>query len=254
MKKEHYLLTVLLFATILSFGQKTKKVKENAVYGKAKFYVLKSDETIKHGEYKITSYTPPFRNLVKGKFVNGEKDGLWVEKYDEGGGQIKVQGNYDHGKKIGEWKYFNSEGKIIQVYDFERDLLITNAECGYNELFEVKVNGKTEQKRLTCPPTRIGGIAIFKKELFREIVNKSPFKINPKGRTDININETLSFFISEEGEIKGIYYSGAEENQELASLINNYLLNNSEGWISGKIDEEKLEAKLTIPVRIRMMF
>jgi len=254
MKKNLCLLPILLFVTLVSFGQKTKKIKENAVYGKAKFYVLKSDETKKHGKYKITSYTPPFRNLVKGNFIDGKKDGLWIEKYDQGGGQVKIKGKYDLGKKIGEWKFYNSEGKLIQVYDYKQNRLVTNAECGGNDVFEVKLSDKIEEKKLTCPPTRIGGTANFRKELFREIANKSPFEINSKGRTNINIDETLSFFISKEGEIKEINYSGSEKNQELTNVIKNFISLNNDDWISGKLNDEKVEAKLTIPVRIRMMY
>lgn len=247
-------LLVILLTSTVSFAQKTEKMKENAGYGKAKFYVLKSDGITKHGEYKITSYTPPFRNIVEGNYKNGQRDGVWIEKYDQSGSQIRIQGNYDNGEKIGEWKYFDSKGELIQVFDFEKNELTTNSECGTDKEFEVEINETLETKKLTCPPTRIGGIKIFTKDLYREITKKTPFEINSSGRTEINIDETLSFFVTKEGVLENIQFSGKEKNQELAKVVEDYLEENKDGWISGEVDDEKIKAKIIIPIRIRMMF
>ncbi len=248
------ILLLLLLSTTLLFGQKTKKIKENAGYGKAKFYVLESDGITKHGEYKIISYTPPFRKIVKGNYSNGKREGLWVEKYDKSGKKVRFQGTYSNGEKIGKWNYYDSKGSLTQTFDFDKNEFTTNSECGGNNNYEVEVNGEIENKKLTCPPTRIGGIRFFTKDLFREITKKLPFEINSSGRTTINIDEKLSFFITKEGIIESIQYSGREKNKELAKVIDNYLLDNKSNWISGKINNEKIKAKIIIPIRIRMMF
>jgi len=248
------ILILILLITTSTFSQKTTKKKENAVYGKAKFRVLKSDGTTRHGEYKITSYTPPFRNLMKGNYENGKKEGLWIELFDKSGSPTRISGLYKSGNKIGEWKYFDSDGELTQVFDFDKMDLTTNSECGDNKDYEVKVEGHIETKKLTCPPTRIGGLKIFTKDLYREITKKSPFEINSSGRTNISINETLSFYINTDNNIEEIEYTGIETNEELAEVITNYLSENNEGWISGKIDNDKVNAKIIIPIRIRMMF
>jgi hypothetical protein len=251
--KNKILLLLLLISTF-AFAQKTKKVKENAGYGKAKFYVLKSDGVTKHGEYKTTSYTPPFRNVIKGNYINGKREGLWTEKYDQSGSQIRMQGNYQNDKKIGNWKYYDSNGNLIQEFDFDKNEFVSNSECKTDKNFEVELNGTIETKKLNCPPTRIGGLKIFTKDLYREITKKSPFEINSSGRTTINIDEVLSFFISKKGNIENIEYSGKDENEELAKVINNFLNENSENWVSGKLNNEKIKAKISIPIRIRMMY
>ncbi|WP_347375042.1 hypothetical protein [Aequorivita sp. Q41] len=247
------LILLLLTATVV-FAQKTKKVKENAGFGKAKFYVLKSDGVTKHGEYKTTSYTPPFRNVITGTYSNGKREGFWTEKYDQSGSQIRMQGNYQSDKKIGKWEYYDSRGNLIQEFDFDTNEFVSNSECETDKDFEVELNGVLEIKKLNCPPTRIGGLKIFTKDLYREITKKSPFEINSSGRTSINIDEVLSFFISKEGNIENIEYSGKEENEELAKVINNFLKENNENWVSGILNNEKIKAKISIPIRIRMIY
>lgn len=245
---------LLLLTSTFAFAQKTKKVKENAGYGKAKFYVLKSDGVTKHGEYKTTSYTPPFRNVLKGNYMNGKREGLWIEKYDQSGSQIRMQGNYQNDKQIGNWQYYDSKGNLIQEFDFDKNEFVSNSECETDNSFEVELNGTIETKKLTCPPTRIGGLKIFTKDLYSEITQKSPFEINSSGRTTIDIDEVLSFFISKKGNIENIEYSGKEENEELAKVITNFLNENSENWVSGKLNNDTVKAKILIPIRIRMMY
>jgi|TARA_B110000240_G_scaffold185_1_gene176 hypothetical protein len=248
------ILLLLLLTSTFAFAQKTKKIKENAGYGKAKFYVLKSDGVTKHGEYKTTSYTPPFRNVIKGNYINGKREGLWTEKYDQSRSPIRMQGNYQNDKKIGNWKYYDSKRNLIQEFDFDKNEFVFNSECETDKKFEVELNGSIETKKLNCPPTRIGGLKIFTKDLYREITKKSPFEINSSGRTTINIDEDLSFFISKKGNIENIEYSGKYENEELAKVINNFLNENSENWVCGKLNNEKIKAKISIPIRIRMMY
>ncbi|MFT5791712.1 MAG: antitoxin component YwqK of YwqJK toxin-antitoxin module [Saprospiraceae bacterium] len=251
--KNRIIILLLLISTI-SFAQKTKKVKENAGYGKAKFYIFKSDGVTKHGEYKITSYTPPFRNVVLGNYSNGKREGIWTEKYDQSGSQIRMQGNYENDIKVGVWKYYNSKGKLLQEFDFYKNEFITNLECKNKNEYDVETNGVIKSMKLTCPPTRIGGLQIFTKDLYRQITKKSPFEINSSGRTTINIDETLSFFVSKEGNLENIEYSGKEDNDELAKVIEVYLTENNDNWISGKLNDKKVKAKISIPIRIRMMF
>jgi hypothetical protein len=245
---------LLILISTISVAQKTKKVKENAGYGKAKFYVLKSDGITKHGVYKITSYTPPFRNLVLGFYSNGKREGIWTEKYDQSGRRIRMQGNYKNDKKVGIWKYYNSKGKLLQEYDFDKNEFITNSECETKKEYEVETNGVIKKMKLTCPPTRIGGLLIFTKNLYRQITKKSPFEINSSGRTTINIDEKVSFFISKDNVLENIEYSGKADNNELSRVIEDYLIQNNDDWISGKLGNTKVRAKITIPIRIRMMF
>ena len=79
MKSNILIITLVLASTVL-FGQKTKKITFKNEYPSYKeiFYVLKSDQCIKHGRYE-----KEFRGKVSmvGQFDNGEKSGVW-EYYD----------------------------------------------------------------------------------------------------------------------------------------------------------------------------
>jgi len=46
----------------------------------------------------------------KGNYIDGKKDGLWEEYYDNG--QLKAKGVYKEGKEDGIWEVFNEQGKL----------------------------------------------------------------------------------------------------------------------------------------------
>lgn len=79
---------VLIYFGLLA--QKTKKVKD----GTETYYVLQSDETIRHGEYKRAIYN------------------------------FKVEGTYSNGAKIGDWIY-SINNEIIHVYNWDTNKLVT---------------------------------------------------------------------------------------------------------------------------------
>ena len=47
----------------------------------------------------------------KGEVLEGKKDGLWEEYWDNG--QLVYKGHYKDGKKDGLWEYFNKDGKKV---------------------------------------------------------------------------------------------------------------------------------------------
>ena len=69
-----------------ALAQKTKKVVIKSDYPSTKetYYVLKSDENIKHGEYKKKFHG---KSLKKGEYVNNERTGIW-EYYNLSGDVI----------------------------------------------------------------------------------------------------------------------------------------------------------------------
>jgi TonB family protein len=88
------ILFLLIVIPTFVLGQDTKKItdKEN----NETFYVLKSDKTTKHGEYKKFSYNNKL--LVKGFYKQGVKDSIW-ECYDFEG-QLTLKYNYNKSEVI----------------------------------------------------------------------------------------------------------------------------------------------------------
>ncbi|MFZ9660393.1 MAG: toxin-antitoxin system YwqK family antitoxin [Chitinophagaceae bacterium] len=90
-----------------------------------------SDEYKKNLSNEMSEYGSPFNNAVlhgeftsyyengdlkeQGVLLNGLKDGVWEEKTKEG---FYQRGTYFHGKKIGEWRLYNSNGKPIKFSQY----------------------------------------------------------------------------------------------------------------------------------------
>ena len=96
------ILTLLTVIPSLLFGQGIKKIKDKE--NNEIFYVLKSDKTTKHGEYKRFSYNNKL--LIKGFYNKGSKDSIW-ECYDFDG-QITSKYNYSKNELV----FYKSYDKI----------------------------------------------------------------------------------------------------------------------------------------------
>ena len=56
---------------------------------------------------KDSSY-PPDAKVEEGKYVDGQKEGEWMEYYPSGA--VKSKGNYSAGKKTGKWGMYDEKG------------------------------------------------------------------------------------------------------------------------------------------------
>lgn len=83
---------------------KQKKKSEGGYKFKVEYYALKSDTSIKHGQYKRYNI---IKNLEEtGYYKYGIKDSTW--KTYSGGKMVNCVGNYKNGKKEGIWKFFTN--------------------------------------------------------------------------------------------------------------------------------------------------
>jgi antitoxin component YwqK of YwqJK toxin-antitoxin module len=101
----------------LTIGPDTEFIEE--------YYVLKSDESIRHGTY--VKYRQTFRGiqiLESGSFQNGQKNGLWEYYHDiptkNTSNSIKEKGQYANGRKNGVWTsyYMDTIPEIINQEKF----------------------------------------------------------------------------------------------------------------------------------------
>ena len=114
-------------------------------------------------------------------------------------------------------QYYNSKGKLIQEFDFNENLFVTNSECETrrtNMMHRNKWSYKGFEINLSSYKNRWTS-NFYKKLISVQISKKSPFEINSSGRTTINVDETLSFFVSKEPNLENIEYSGKEDNEDL---------------------------------------
>jgi TonB family protein len=113
-------LCALFLAAIVnhSFSQKTKKITKNSgeKYNNTTdvFYVLADDETVKHGNFRITSGG---KKVIEGYYNMDKKDSVW--KCFGRTGKLLSEKIYVQGEKKGVWSFYTSDGKPEWQYDFE---------------------------------------------------------------------------------------------------------------------------------------
>ena len=82
---------------------------------KEEYYVLRSNPKVKHGLYKLHSINGHL--VEQGDFSDNLKGGIWEEYYANK--RPKAMGNYVKGKKVGQWQYFFSDGRMYEKFDLE---------------------------------------------------------------------------------------------------------------------------------------
>ena len=251
--KNTFLITLFILHSILSFGQelKTKKKKVSTQEGKAIFYVLESNDTIKHGDYEIKAYTGS-RILLKGSYQNNKKVGLWTEQYyGKNFKGPKATGNYDNDIKIGDWTYYDYEGEVTTIYDWTANKVVYSKLCGANLKKHNILENSTEVKtNLDCLPTCATGIEYFIYEFNREISEKAElFKQISTGVYQLKTK--ISFTIHEDASITDISYS-TEEKRELKEIIEKYI--KSFKWIPATKDSENVSSNVSFSVNLTSQF
>jgi TonB family protein len=87
------LLVILIVCQLQSFAQELKKQRTDD----ETFYVLKNDESTKHGSY--------------------------VKKWSRG---VIEKGQYDMNKKVGVWEFYGLDGKMEQQFNYSDSVLVSD--------------------------------------------------------------------------------------------------------------------------------
>lgn len=253
------IITILLMTLcLLSFGQEVVKMEKNTRYGRATFYVLKSDMTTKHGEYNITSNSIVQGNdgktlIIEGNYSNGKKDGFWTKKYFASRGKIQSQGNYKNDIQVGKWAFHEFNGEIVQEYDFDNHELLMTNECETEDDYEVYIEGKFQISKLDCPPSYIGGLEFLIFELNEQIRTTFKFAKEKEGGR-IKIVSNVSFFLKKDGTIENIEFRQSMKNEELKDFIKNKIHDRQGKWIVAELNESRIDAKINIPIKIDIRY
>ena len=141
---KHFKLFALLFCFLILFSctEKLKKVtKESFPDGKPKleqFFSTDGKETL----IKEIEYHPNHKKKMEGRFNNQQRDGLWTAWYEDGkkwsegyfkiglsdsirtvwhpNGKKYYQGYYKEEKKVGVWKFWDENEKLVKEVDFDK--------------------------------------------------------------------------------------------------------------------------------------
>ncbi|MBU0765424.1 MAG: TonB family protein [Bacteroidetes bacterium] len=109
-------LVLSFLSTGICFSQKPVKTRKEIKYSagemiKEEFYVLKNSPDVKQGHY---NYFFRARNMIRGNYDNGKKEGEWI--YYNFRGQKIISGNYHLDEKNGTWQYFADNRRICEMY------------------------------------------------------------------------------------------------------------------------------------------
>jgi len=85
-------------------------------------YIPPFPECLFHGAF--IAYYPDGRIREEGIYINGMRDGLWEEHNIDG---WKSRGSYHYGKKSGEWRTYNSNGKLLSMKRYNNSGMVTDS-------------------------------------------------------------------------------------------------------------------------------
>jgi protein TonB len=266
-----FLILISVLTTSVTVGQETKKVKNEieATYTSEVYYVLKSDNNVKHGNYQELGYkgcviingyykdnkkdsiwTAYFYRTKmvesQGRYRNDKKEGTWAEYYNvDDKSVLKSKGEYVDDQKVGIWEFYDSKSELLQKYDFDNNKLIYFKPD--EKEYEVKTESGVLKTKLDNPLLYIGGI----NTVFNLVISKNlkyPEKAIEKGTTGKVI---ISFYVDTTGKAfdykieSGIGDGCDEEALRIVKLIPN-------NWIPAKLNGQAVEAKYFFPINFAM--
>ncbi len=160
---------ISIFLTMFSFflsGKETKKITVTSLYPPYKevFYALKSDPSVKHGEYLLISEG---KILIQGYYKTGKKDSLWTEFTIEG--KTRYKGCYKQDVRVGIWEYYNNKEELEQKIDFTDNSMLLYRTQYANHPFRIIFGSDTISTVLDRPPLFLGGETRIKEIINSEI-------------------------------------------------------------------------------------
>lgn len=214
----NFIVTFLALTLVtLAYGQDTKKksIENKTPYYKEVYYVLKSNQEVKHGEYQ--KYTKAGL-AEKGQFENNIKAGVW-EFYDYGG-------NLEQ-----RFNYTSQTIEIIKPFDWIDKLWVID-------------EGELEEKTFDKKPCFIGGMS----KIRRIWGIQYPVDARRSGISGVVI---ISATVTSDGKIMdekvehGIGYGCDEEALRAVQAIPNE-------WLPGKVEGANVDTRIFVPVTFKL--
>lgn len=237
----------LTFLPIILFGQEVKKkvVGDRKSVYKEIFYVLKSNETVKHGSYKKLNSQKVV--LLDGFYKQGLKDSVWTELNWNGNKKVS-QGSYSKELKVGVWEYFNFKGELEQKFDYDKKEIVYFKidEKEIDKEVNVIKGNDTIKLKLDRPPLYIGGSAMISEIIASNIIYPSSAIEN-----GIQGKIYLAFTIDENGKtsdhrvIKGI---DSECDQEALRVVKKI----ADNWIPAISGGQKVKVEYSFPINFTL--
>ena len=208
------LLIILTFFPLTLWGQKTKLIKDKQ--NNEEYYVLKSDNSIRHGDYRKFGQNNLL--LIKGHFTNGLNDSIW--------------------------ELYNSKGELFQKIDLSKNdlLYVKIEESEKNNLYKLINGNDISLVALDRPPVYLGGFDNFLIEWASNIVYpKDELKKGITGRVFV------SFIVDKNGKtsnFKVLKSAGHEFDEEAIRTIKLV----PERWFPGILNGKAVDIEISYPL------
>ena len=207
-------LVISLMCPLTIWGQELKKKR----MGDETFYVLKSDESIRHGEY--------IRKNTKGTIAKGQ---------------------YEMNKKAGIWEFYGLEGTVEQKYNYsDKALLMNNSFTSVSKSYFIVMEGAKTETIPNQEPILIGGVSSY----FRHVLENMKYPSNARTRGTQG-KVTVSAIITSEGIMKDtkiLKGLGDGCDEEALRVINSF----ESEWIPGMYNNEKVDVVIVLSVVFKL--
>ena len=154
---KYLLIFAVLFCEFIEANsQELKKivVKNKDPFSIEEYHVLKSDKSIKHGEY----IRKREKNKIseKGYYKNNLMDSTWIY-YFGNGIDTSVIKHFKNNEPIGQIISYKSKNKIEYIYDCSKNDVIKYNWYDASNVFPILVDGKWVNDSVDSPPLIISG-------------------------------------------------------------------------------------------------
>jgi len=242
--RQTLIILICTIQTISAFGQATKEVtkKYKNPWYTEKYSVLKSDKKVKHGNFQKLGYEDCL--VIDGYFDKGKKDSLWTNYYWRSK-QIEKQGLYKNDKRIGEWKFYSSDGTLIQTYDYTNQKIVYSIRP--TKEVTILQDGKETEEILLSNPQFIGSTI----ELY-DYIKPTQMEMAKSGEYDLKTGMVIiTFYVTEDGKaIDHKIESGisVKIDQKCLEIVKDI----PDLWVPGKDENGIVVAKYTLPINFRI--
>jgi len=208
---------ILLTISVHLFGQDTNKKNVSSDFPpyKETFYVLKSDQETKHGEYKKTY------------------------------GGLLVTGQFESNKKTGVWEYFDRSGQLEQKIDFSANKVILTRPMTLIENYFVKDGDSYKEVTPDETPVFQGGesgVTFY----FRNLRYPADARrMGIEGKVLILATVTQDGRLTDEEILEGPRNGLREEALRVIKMI-------PDEWIPGKVNGKTVDILVVIPVIFKL--
>jgi len=211
-------LTLLLLAVSVNlFGQDTKKKTVSNDYPpyKETFYVLKSDQETKHGEYKKTY------------------------------GGLSIKGQFDNNKKVGVWEYYDRNGQLEQKIDFSANKVVSTKPMTLIKDYFVKDGDSFKDVVPEETPVFQGGQSGIIYYIWNLRYPADARRMGTEGKVLISATITQDGKMIDEEILDGPGNGLKEEALRVIQMI-------PDEWMPGKVDGKTTDIKIVIPVIFKL--